>query len=104
MRAILLVAILLSVGCGGTEPAAIVQPPPAPTAIGCETNLDAGTPCDPCPGATIQRQFENPQGTARICGCGDADGGLGAYMQWESCPATATCAHLRAFWNDLCHR
>lgn len=107
MKRLILMAILAA-GCGGTQAPATIQAPSGNSpALGCETNLDAGTVCDPCPGATIQNQIEHDGWTERFCGCAAADGGTGAYMDWPSCGAGAgnsSCANMLALWNDLCHR
>jgi hypothetical protein len=107
MRLAALLALLLLVACGHQEPPQVPPPTPRPTAE-CETNLDAGTPCDPCPGAAREDQFDAiAQGqtfTQRRCFC-DADGGR--FLAWNSCPATVdtpTCAVALATWSSVCIR
>lgn len=108
IRAILMAAVLAIAACGGsTEPSAQDPRDQRASAV-CETNLDAGTPCDPCPGAISSEQIESPEWTSRRCGCRLANGGI-AYVAWVSCglPAAAenTCAKILDVWNNsLCVR
>jgi hypothetical protein len=58
IRAILMAAALAIAACGGSpaEPGAQDPRDQRGSAV-CETNLDAGTPCDPCPGAISSEQI-----------------------------------------------
>jgi len=58
MRAMAIALVFAACG-GGAVPEG--QPSAAlttPLVDGCETNLDAGVVCDPCPGSPGQRQFD----------------------------------------------
>jgi hypothetical protein len=106
MKMILVAAVIGLAACGGTAELGDQDPRDPRASAVCETNLDAGTPCDPCPGAISSEQIESPEWTTRRCGCRLANGGI-AYVSWVSCglPAAAenTCAKMLEVWNNsLC--
>lgn len=56
----------------------------APTAIGCETNLDAGSPCEPCPGNVRSTQTDYSS-RGDIVPIGQLDGGVAVSFRECDC-------------------
>jgi hypothetical protein len=63
--------LLVAAGCGGAQ-AADSRSAQATTPV-CETLLDAGTVCDPCPGSPRSVQTDTTFGQFRECDCPKRD-------------------------------
>lgn len=112
--------VLLAVGCGGAEAATQAAggdnttASPAATAGTCETNLDAGTPCNPCPNSprSVQKDTApDPRSgvvfSQRECDCPQVHNGITGIL-WPSCPPAPpnephpTCAGVLAEYKTAC--
>jgi hypothetical protein len=62
--------LLVAAGCGGAQAADRTAQATAPT---CETLLDAGVTCDPCPGSPRSAQIDSYFGQFRECECPTVD-------------------------------
>lgn len=95
--------MLLLVGCGGAATSNKAGEAPPDYGAACETNLDAGLPCDPCPGATIRSQTVTPAWTSTSCDRPLPDGGI-CGMVWLGCgePTLVACEAMLKEWNAEC--
>lgn len=97
--------MLLLVGCGGaaTSNKAEEAQPTNYGPVACVTNLDAGMPCDPCPGAASLRQTVTPTWTSTSCDRPLPDGGS-CGMVWVGCgePTLVACEAMLKEWNAEC--
>lgn len=94
--------VLLAVGCGSAVAEENVShaQTAAPVTDGCETNLDAGTLCEPCPGNSGSRQFDvfGEGGGAMVIPL--PDGGTASVLTWRQCDCPDSSKHVQIVWRS----
>lgn len=95
-----LIAVAVLAGCGGSASDFRSHAITAPAVFGCETSIDAGVPCDPCPGNVGSTQTDYPSGPEGIP-VPLSDGGLEFVLSFRSCqcPAKAGATRIGVVWR-----